>query len=194
MSLKDLSNLGVAESLGLAGPLISNPNTTAATTAFATSTGGSLSANTLYQLITLDPVQASVVGAWYRLNFYLETTSVTSNNLSGSGPFRVYATYNNGSNSVQAGQSSQMVIAAASTAQASRYSFTGTLVFQAIDPTTNGLSFGINVDHQITANGAPTGTSVKLSGLMYNVTNLTLQRIGYGPAPSTNVMIKTFNT
>ena len=178
MSLKDLSNLGVAESLGLAGPFISNPNTTAATTGFATATGGSLSANTLYQLITLDPAQASVVGAWYRLNFYLETTSVTSINLSGSGPFRVYATYyNNGSNSVQAGQSSQMVIAAASTAQASRCSFTGTLVFQAVDPATNGLSFGINVDHQVTFTGAPTGPTVKLSSLTYNVTNLTLQRI-----------------
>ena len=160
MSLKDLSNLGVAESLGLAGPLISNPNTTAATTAFNNSTGGSLSANILYQLITLDPAQASVVGAWYRLNFYSETTSVTFYNLSGSGPFRVYATYNNGSDSFHPVQSSQMVFAAANAAQVSRYSFTGILVFQAVDPITNGLSFGINVDHEVTSTGAPTGPSL----------------------------------
>ena len=52
------------------------------------------------------------------------------------------------------------------------------------DPTTNGLSFGINVDHQVTSIDAPTGATVKLSSLTYNVTNLTLQRIGFGQAPS----------
>ena len=190
MSLKDLSNLGVAESLGLAGPLISNPNQTAVTSTF----GSGLLANaTPYQIISLDPSQAAVVGAWYRLNFYLETTSVLAS-ATGSGPFRVYATYNSSANSLQAGQSSQMVIVTASTAQASKYSFTGTLVFQAIDPTTSGLSFGINVDHQVFSTGAPTGTAVKVNSITYNVTNLTLQRIGYGPAPTANALIKTLNT
>ena len=189
MSLKDMSNLGVAESLGLAGPLISNSNQTAVVTTLGT---GLLANATPYQIITLDSTQAAVVGAWYRLNFYLETTSVLASTTR-SGPFRVYATYNS-LNSIQAGQSSQMVIVTAGSAQALKYSFTGTLVFQTVDPTTSGLSFGINVDHQVTATGAPSGTAVKVNSITYNVTNLTLQRIGYGPAPTANALIKTLNT
>ena len=144
-----------------------------------------------YQIVSLKPTLASVVGAWYRVNFYLETTSITAAS-SGSGPTRVFLTYNNASNSVQAGQSSQIVIAAANTAQPSKYSFTGTILFQAVDPTTSGLSFGINVDHQIYTSGAQ---AVKLNSMTYNLTNLAIQRVGVGPTPSADTsVVSTFNT
>ena len=105
---------------------------------------------------------------------------------------RVYLTYNNTINSIQAGQSSQAVIAAANTAQGSKYSFTGTILFQAVDPATSGLSFGINVDHQISTSG---GQAVKLNSMTYNLTNLAIQRIGVGPTPSAaTAVISTFNT
>ena len=106
---------------------------------------------------------------------------------------RVYLTYNSSSNSVQAGQSSQIVFAAANTAS-TKDSFTGTILFQAVDPATIGLSFGINVDHQITSTGAPTGSSVKLNSMTYNLTNLAIQRIGVGPTPSAaTAVISTLN-
>ena len=102
----------------------------------------------------------------------------------------MYLTYNSTTNSVQAGQSSQVVIAAANTAQPSKNSFTGTILFQAIDPATSGLSFGINVDHQI-YNGA---SAVKLTSMKYNLTNLVIQRIGVGPTPSADTaVISAFN-
>jgi len=191
MSLRDYQNLGIAEVVGLPGPITANVNVTAQTTSFGT---GGLGADALpFQIVTLKPTLASVVGAWYRVNFYLETTSITAAT-AGSGPMRIYLTYNNTTNSVQAGQSSQVVIAAANTAQTSKYSFTGTILFQAVDPATSGLSFGINVDHQITSTGAPTGSSVKLNSMTYNLTNLAIQRIGVGPTPSAaTAVISTLN-
>ena len=187
MSLRDYQNLGVAEVVGLPGSITANLNVTAQTTTFAT-TG--LVADALpFQIVTLKPTLASVVGAWYRVNFYLETTSLTAG-AAGSGPMRVFLTYNSASNSVQAGQSSQVIIAAGNTAQGSKYSFTGSILFQAVDPTTAGLSFGINVDHQI-YNG---GSAVKLTSMTYNLTNLAIQRIGVGPPPSAaTAVISTLN-
>ena len=177
MSLRDYQNLGVAEVVGLPGPITANVNVTAQVTSFGT---GGLSADAQpYQIVSLKPTLASVVGAWYRVNFYLETNSITAAAV-GTGPLRVYLTYNYTSYSIQAGQSSQAVIAAANTAQGSKYSFTGTILFQAVDPATSGLSFGINVDHQI-YNGA---SAVKLNSMTYNLTNLAIQRIGVGPTPS----------
>ena len=189
MSLRDYQNLGVAEVVGLPGSITANANVTGQVTAF----GGGLLADATqpYQIVTLKPTLASVVGAWYRVNFYLETTSITAAT-AGSGPMRIYLTYNSSSNSVQAGQSSQVIIAAANTAQPSKYSFTGTILFQAVDPATSGLFFGVNVDHQIYTSG---GQAVKLNSMTFNLTNLAIQRIGVGPTPSAaTAVFSTFNT
>ena len=186
MSLRDFQNLGVAEVVGLPGCITANLNVTAQTTAFGTGLSADASP---YQIVKLKSSLASVVGAWYRVNFYLETTSITAATV-GSGPLRVYLTYNSTSNSVQAGQSSQAVIAAANTAQGSKYSFTGTILSQAVDAATAGLSFGINVDHQITP---------RVRRLFHDlqstlVTNLAIQRIGVGPTPSTDTaIVSAFN-
>jgi len=146
MSLRDYQNLGVAEVVGLPGPIIANVNVISQTTTFATL--GIVADAVPFQIVRLKPTLAPIVGAWYRVNFYLETTSITAG-AAGSGPMRIYLTYNSTNSSIQAGQSSQAIIAAANTAQGSKYSFTGTILFQAVDPATAGLSFGINVDHQI---------------------------------------------
>ena len=98
---------------------------------------------------------------------------------------RIFLTYNSSSNSIQAGQSSQAIIAAGNAAQGSKYSFTGTILFQAVDPATAGLSFGINVDHQI-YNG---GSAVKLTSMTYNITNLSIQRVGFGRTPSADTAV-----
>ena len=89
MSLRDYQNLGVAEVVGLPGSITANVNVTAQTTAFGT--GLIADATQPYQIVTLKPTLASVVGAWYRVNFYLETTSITAASV-GSGPMRVYLT------------------------------------------------------------------------------------------------------
>ena len=124
------------------------------------------------------------------MNFYLETNSITAAAV-GTGPLRVYLTYNYTSYSIHAGQSSQAVIAAANTAQGSKYSFTGTILFQAVDPATSGLSFGKNVDHQMYTSGAQ---AVKLASMTYNLTNLAIQRIGVGPTPSADTaIVSAFN-